>query len=64
MWAAISRSLLVKCLVECVGTMLLCFTVACAAGTGQALAAVAIGSTLMCAIYFGGQLRSIATLKT
>ena len=43
-----------KCLVEFLGTFFLCFTVACSAGQGAGLAGLAIGSTLMCAIYFGG----------
>ena len=51
-----NRELVGKCLIEFIGTGLLCFTVALAAGTSQPLAGIGIGSTLMCAIYFGGHI--------
>ena len=44
-----------KLLVEALGTGLLCFTVGCAAARTD-YAALAIGSTLMCAIYAGGHI--------
>ena len=40
-----------KLTVEALGTALLVFTVAVSVGQGASLAGVAIGSTLMCAIY-------------
>ena len=40
-----------KLTIEALGTALLVFTVAVCVGQGAGLAAVAIGSTLMCAIY-------------
>ena len=43
---------------EFIGTFLLAFTVAIVASTNAALAALAIGSTLMCAIYAGGHVSS------
>ena len=39
---------------EALGTALLCFTVSSVVAQGVALAPVAIGVTLMCAVYFGG----------
>ena len=43
-----------KLLTELLGTALLTFTIAVAAGQGAAFAPVAIGSTLMCVVYAGG----------
>lgn len=43
-----------KLLTELLGTALLTFTIATAAGQGLAMAPIAIGSTLMCAVYAGG----------
>ena len=40
-----------KLAIEAVGTALLCFTIAVSVGSGATLAAIAIGSTLMCVIY-------------
>jgi len=40
--------------IECIGTMMLCFTVGTAAGVGSALAPLSIGSILMVMIYMGG----------
>ena len=37
--------------IEVIGTALLCYTVAVTIGNGEEQAALAIGSTLMCAIY-------------
>ena len=45
-----------KLTTELLGTALLTFTIAVAAGQGAALAPFAIGSTLMCAIYAGGHI--------
>ena len=45
-----------KLAVECLGTFFLCFTVALSAGQVASLAGIAIGSALMCAIYFGGHI--------
>ena len=45
-----------KLVSEMIGTALLTFTIAVAAGSGAALAGVAIGSTLMTAIYAGGHI--------
>ena len=45
-----------KLLAEMIGTFLLTYTIAVAAGSGAFLAAVAIGSTLMTAIYAGGHI--------
>jgi len=50
------RILCAKATVEFLGTFLLCFTITCAAGQAAPLAAVAIGSTLMCAIFAGGHI--------
>tara|TARA_B100000780_G_C20844071_1_gene335422 strand:+ start:158 stop:607 length:450 start_codon:yes stop_codon:yes gene_type:complete len=44
------------CLVEFIGTFFLAFTIGTAAGQGASLAPLAIGSTLMCAIYWGGHM--------
>ena len=51
---ATGPSLASKAVTELLGTGLLSFTIAVAAGQGAYLAPVAIGSTLMCAIYAGG----------
>lgn len=51
-----ASELLAKLSVEARGTALLCFTIGTAAGRGAPLAAVAIGCTLMAAIYSGGHL--------
>jgi glycerol uptake facilitator-like aquaporin len=48
--------LAVKCVSELIGTALLSFTIAVAAGLGAPLAGVGIGCTLMTAIYAGGHL--------
>jgi len=45
-----------KIVAETVGTALLAFTIATAAGNGSSLAPIAIGSTLMTAIYAGGHI--------
>jgi aquaporin Z len=50
------RKLVSKLMAEFLGTALLSFTIAAAAGQGAALAAVAIGSTLMCVIFMGGHI--------
>ena len=47
-----------KLTIEVLGTGLLCFTVAMSAGR-TAMAPIAIGSTLMTAIYFGGHVRPL-----
>lgn len=52
----VSSQLLAKLGMETIGTALLVFTIGCAAGQGQLLAALAIGCTLMCAIYAGGHI--------
>ena len=49
-------SSLSACLAEFLGTFFLAFTVGTAAGQGAALAPLAIGSALTCAVYFGGHL--------
>ena len=51
---ATGPSLASKALTELLGTGLLTFTIAVAAGQGAYMAPVAIGSTLMCAVYAGG----------
>jgi len=45
-----------KCTIELLGTMFLCFTISTSVGLSAALTPVAIGSSLMCAIYFGGHI--------
>ena len=52
--AAVGPSLISKVFAELTGTALLTFTVAVAAGQGSTLAAIGIGSTLMCIVYAGG----------
>ena len=44
------------CLVEFIGTFFLAFTIGTAAGQGASLAPLAIGSALMCAVYWGGHM--------
>lgn len=44
------------CLVEFIGTFFLTLTIGTAAGQGASLAPLAIGSTLVCAIYWGGHM--------
>lgn len=43
-----------KLVTELIGTALLTFTIAVAAGQGGSMAPLAIGTTLMCAVYAGG----------
>ena len=52
----IGRDTANKLVAEMVGTSLLTYTIAVAAGSGASLAGVAIGSTLMTAIYAGGHI--------
>lgn len=52
----LSSQLFKKCVIECVGTAILCLSVGFAAGTSEPLGGLGIGVTLMCAIYFGGHI--------
>ena len=53
-----------RLIMEVLGTMALCFTIGVAAGGGQPLAPIAIGSTLMAAVYFGGHVSGAQVTAT